>query len=511
MTDHILCFDLGTTGAKTTLFSTTGEIVASTFSRYETVYPQPGWAEQSAEDWWRAAASSARALLADRQVSVAAVGLCGHMMGCLPVDGAGVPLGNSLIHSDTRSEAQCARLGGELGARGLYEITGNVLDPHYPLSKILWLREVLPEVYRKTRYILQSKDYLAFRLTGRLGITDHSDASLSACYDLHRRRWSERIAEALRIGHLLPEIVPSATVIGRVSAEAAGATGLPEGTAVVIGGGDGSCATVGAGAVNVGDAYNYIGGTSWVSAVRREPLLDGQMRLFNVCDLDPLKVNALGTVQCAGSSLEWFADQIAVAETRQAQVEGQSRYEIIGRLASQSPPGARGLVFLPYLMGERATIWDPLARGAYFGLSLAHTRADLARATLEGVGYTLRSILRVVEEQGEPVAQIRAIGGGAEGAVWTEILAGIYDRPVAVCESPSEATSRGAFVAAAIAIGLIDDWADAGSLVRVQRRHEPDRAAAEVYRGYWAFAESLYPDFRAAYRRLAQLTQGETA
>ena len=507
--DYALCFDLGTTGAKTTLFDECGNITASAFARYETSYPRPGWAEQRAEDWWDAAVGSTREVLAKRPQdagAVAVVGLCGHMMGCLPVDGDGAPLAPSLIHSDTRSEKQCARIARAVGAERLYQITGNIVDPHYPLSKIPWFREEMPEAFAKARFFVQSKDYLAFKLTGALGVTDHSDASLSALYDIRRREWSEELLEAAGIeGSRMCEVVPSATVIGHVTSEAAAQTGLREGTPVVIGGGDGACATVGAGAVEIGDAYSYIGGTAWISVVREEPLIDPEMRLFNLCDLDPAKVNALGTIQCAGSSLEWFADQIAVSETRQAEREGLDRYDLIGELALSAPPGANGLFFLPYLMGERAPIWDPLARGVYFGLTLAHTRADLARATLEGVAYALNNILRIAQEHGSTISEVRAIGGGAEGEAWAEIMASVYGKPVAVTEHPSEATSRGAFAAAAMGVGLIRDWREVAGMVRIARRHEPDPAAVRQYARFAEFYESLYPDFQEAYRRLGEL------
>ena len=507
MRDLLLAHDLGTTGAKSTLFAANGEIVASEFRPYPTHYPQPGWAEQDPKDWWDAVAAATRTLLGSPGVSagaIRAIGFSGHMMGCLPVDADGAPLRMSLLHSDTRSDAQARRLAERLTIERVYQLTGNIPDPHYPSSKIAWIKEEEPDVYARTARFIQCKDYIAGRLTGDYARTDASDASLYGLLDLRSRRWSDELVAGAGVDAAkLPEVCDSSTVVGKVTPEAAAETGLLAGTPVVIGGGDGACATIGAGATQAGDAYNYIGGTSWISAVSDEPIFDPKMRVFTLCDVSPGKYNVLGTVQCAGGAYEWFANNLGVLETAKAAESGVSRFQLLADLAGEAPPGAGGLIFLPYLIGERAPIWDPDARGVFFGLGLEHTRAHMARAVLEGVAFALRSILNIVEELGVSVASIRVIGGGAQGKFWREILACVYNRPVLVPANVREATSYGAAIAAGVGVGIYADYSVARSIVQIVDTHMPDPETAEVYARMAELYESLYPALKDRFAALA--------
>src|SRR5579884_4176702 len=265
MAAYLLAHDLGTTGDKATLFTAEGWLVASAFAPYETAYPRPGWAEQDPEDWWNAVCASTRQLLAqvpEARKDLAAVGFSGMMNGCLPVDAGGMALRPALIHADIRSAPQCARIAQEVGEAHAYQTTGNHLAPYFTLGKLAWLAEREPDTLRRANWCVQTKDYITGRLTGVWGWTDRSDASLTGIFDLERGVWAEDLIAAGRFpARLLPEVHSSATVIGTVTAEAAQATGLPEGLPVVLGGGDGACATAGAGAVAPGDAYHYLGGT----------------------------------------------------------------------------------------------------------------------------------------------------------------------------------------------------------------------------------------------------------
>ncbi len=509
----ILVFDIGTTGAKAALLQADGELLGSATRPYPTHYPHAGWAEQSAEDWWEAVVEAAEMLMTGHpswRRRIVAVALSGQMMGCLPVRADGTPLRPSLIHSDLRSEPECRRIARRIKPAEVYRIAGNRLDPRYTLAKMAWVRRAEPGVYDEAALFLQAKDFVGFRLTGELGVTDYSDASLTGAFDLAAMRWSEELIEAAGVSMAkLPEVRPSASVRGTVTREAAAQTGLPRGLPVIVGGGDGACATLGAGVVRAGQAYNYVGGTSWISAVSRKPVIDPKMRLFNLCDLDPRKYNVLGTVQCAGSSYEWFADQIGQLETQQAQEEGGDRFELLNALAAEAPPGCNGLVFLPYLMGERATIWDANARGVYFGLTLRHTRAELARAVLEGVAFALRSIMEAIEECGVDVRTVRLIGGGAEGELWQRILADVYGKRVAVVRYPEESTSIGAALAAGIAVGIHKNWPEAAKTVQVDRDLRPDRKVHEHYARLHAFHQSLYPRLKRSFAELARLTASD--
>lgn len=502
----ILAHDIGTTGVKATVFRDDGSIVASTFASYPTDYPAPGWCEQDPLDWWTAVVSATRELMSTPELDASklvAVGLSGHMMGCLPVAEDGTPVGRAMIHSDTRSagiaQATAARVG-----RRVYEVTGNPADSHYPAPKIAWLAANEPERYRAARWFLQSKDWVAGKLTGRFGLTDCSDASLYGCFDLKKRVWSDEVTELWGIDPAkLPEVVASSTVIGRVTREAALETGLPAGLPVVIGGGDGACAAVGAGAVEVGDAYNYLGSTSWVASITDAPVIDPEGRLFSLCSLDGITYGLLGTVQAAGTSFAWAADVLGREETARAQAENLNRYELLDNIARNVAAGSNGLIFLPYLLGERSPIWDPNARGVFFGLGPEHGREHMLRAVLEGVGFALRSIIEVMGENGVSVSELSLIGGGASSALWSQILAGVFNVPIILPTNPREATSYGAAVAVGVGIGLFDSFAAAKQFVKVAQVVEP--LNSQLYDRVYSVYRTLYPSVKDAFRALALL------
>ncbi len=509
MESYILAFDLGTSGNKAVLFDESGGATASVVEAYGTRYPRPGWAEQDAESWWSSAAKACRALLERSGAPperIAAIGISGHMMGCLPVDAAGRPLAPSMIHADARAAGESAELADRFGAEAFYRVTGNRMAPQYPLPKIAWLGKNEPEILRDAAWFLQSKDYLAFRLTGRLGYTDFSDASLTGLFDLRSRRWSPELAELAGVSvERFPEAVSSATVIGEVTAEAARATGLRRGTPVVIGGGDGACATIGAGALNPGEAYNYGGSTSWVSMVTTEPVFDPAMRVFSLLDLRPDRANVLGTMQCAGASFEWFADRLGVPESAGDERAGRDRFEVIGRAAAEIPAGSERLIFLPYLMGERSPIWDAAARGALLGLTLRHGRAHMARAVLEGIAYALGSIVEALEEAAGPISSLSVIGGLARGDLFLKILASVLEQELRLPGDPMQATSRGAAIAAAVGVGLLPSYEAARRWIAVERVVAPDPELVDRYRAYAALYRDVYPALRDIFARLEGL------
>jgi|SRR5579884_206298 len=494
MAAYLLAHDLGTTGDKATLFTAEGWLVASAFAPYETAYPRPGWAEQDPEDWWNAVCASTRQLLAqvpEARKDLAAVGFSGMMNGCLPVDAGGMALRPALIHADIRSAPQCARIAQEVGEAHAYQTTGNHLAPYFTLGKLAWLAEREPDTLRRANWCVQTKDYITGRLTGVWGWTDRSDASLTGIFDLERGVWAEDLIAAGRFpARLLPEVHSSATVIGTVTAEAAQATGLPEGLPVVLGGGDGACATAGAGAVAPGDAYHYLGGTSWIAAVTPDYRPDPTRRVSVFSALDPTQYVVYGTVQSAGSSVDWFLKAIGVG----ARAEGEDEFAALERLASSAPPGSRGLFFLPYLAGERSPIWDANARGVYFGLTAAHGRAEMARAVFEGVAYALASNLAVLEELGLAPERLRVLGGGMRSPLWRAIFAAVYNRPLRLLERLSEATSCGAAMTAAVGIGLYRDYASAvPHFAPLGEEERPDPDMTAVYAQGSGFFRDLYP------------------
>jgi xylulokinase len=358
----------------------------------------------------------------------------------------------------------------------------------------MWLAENEPESMSRAAYMVQSKDYLAGRLTGAVGTTDPSDASLTGAFDVGRRAWVRELwTEAGLPERLLPKVRPSTQIVGTVTSNAAAQLGLRPGIPVVAGGGDGPCATAGSG-VAPGGAYHYVGSSSWIGLNADAPVADD--RLSHYCSLDE-RVTVFGTVQSAGTSLEWFSSVFGHA--------GESHADL-DRAAFAVPPGASDLFFLPYLQGERAPLWDALARGVFFGLTPSHGRAEMYRAVLEGVGYALRSILDVYAENGHPLTTLRQLGGGGKSAVWRSILAAIFEREILSVAGVSSATCLGAAMAAGVGVGIYPSIAEAGRrLTSIEQQTSPDPDLVAAYRPRMAFYRTLYPALRDRFEGLAAL------
>jgi xylulokinase len=499
--DIILAHDLGTTGNKASLYDGQGQMLASAFQSYQTYYTGPNQVEQDPEEWWLAVCGATRQLLAESRIDpgrIACVTFSGQMMGCVAVDQQARPLRKALIWADTRAVDQAERAIKKVGMEAAYRITGHRASSSYSAAKIAWLRDHDPETYRKTFKFLHAKDFAAARLSGQFA-TDYSDASGSNLYDLIKQDWSGEMLDAFGIDACqLPDLHPSTDVIGEVSPAAAEATGLAKGTPVVIGGGDGPCAATGAGVVREGSAYNYIGSSSWIGIATRQPVFDPGLRTFTFAHLVPGMFTPTGTMQAAGASYEWLRDTVCLSEKAEAAAHSISAYELMNEEASQSPCGAHGLLYFPYLLGERSPRWNPDARGSYFGLSATHTRADLVRATLEGVSLNLCVILNAFRDQGVAIEAMRVIGGGAKGKVWRQILADIYGLPVLRPALLSEATSLGAALAGGVGVGLYPDFSLAEDLTPIIDSAQPDLAIKPLY-------DKMYRVFNQAYQAFEPL------
>jgi xylulokinase len=499
MDEYLLAFDLGTTGNKAVLVeAATGRVAASALSNYRTYYTEDGGAEQSPEEWWQSAVLCCKELAekAPKEFAqIAAIGATGMMNGLVLTDHNGVSLAPALIHADVRSAPECSDLELQYGAGSIFDETSNRLDPHLTLPKAMWLARKEPDLVAKSGYIVQAKDYLVGQLTGCAGLTDPSDASLTGGFDVRNRKWSPGLWEEAGVPtRLLPTVSPSTQVVGKVTAKAAAETGLKSGVPVVMGGGDGACATAGSGA-QTGKAYNYLGGTSWIGLVLDEPLCDDRLSAY--CALDE-RVTVFGTVQAAGSSVEWLAPLLGIPGERLSEID---------QAASKVPLGAHDLFFLPYLQGERAPIWDAKARGVFFGLSSSHERPHLFRAVIEGVAFALRSILDVFATNGHPLPALRLLGGGAQSRLWQEVLAGVFNRRLRLLQDSSSATSLGAAMAAGVGAGFYNSIAEAARRVKIERDLAPDPALAEAYAPRYAFYQSLYPALKDRFAALAGLGQ----
>jgi xylulokinase len=503
---YLLAHDLGTTGNKATLFDAEGGVVtASTFEPYPTYYPQAGWAEQDAADWERAIWESTRRLIAQagiRPGDVAAVSFSGTMTGALLVDRDGVPVGRSIIWADQRATAETDFIGSVCGADAIYRLTGQRLSPTYTAPKVMWIKDHLPAAYARAWKVLQAKDYAAFLLTGVFA-TDYSDASSTLLFDLTRRRWVPELIAALGLnGDLLPDVLASTDIVGRVTPAAAALSGLTAGTPVVMGGGDGACATVGACSVREGETYANLGSSSWIAVTTRQPILDPQQRTFTLMHLMPGFCFSLGTMQAAGSSYVWLERLLNPAG------HGQT-LAALDAMAAGVPPGAGGLMFLPYLMGERSPYWNPLARGAFVGLAMPHGQAEAARAVLEGVALNLRLILDALRSQAVQIGRLLLIGGGARSPVWRQILADVLELPVWLPGLTTEATALGAVVAAGVGVGLFEDFSVVDRLITVREAERPDPARCRRYAALLEPFQQAYAALEPVFAELASLSAGE--
>jgi len=503
MTHHyLLAHDLGTTGNKATLFDAEeGLALASTFEAYPTFYPQPAWAEQDPADWERAIWLATRALLSKTGIEpagIAAVSFSGTMQGALLVDRQGAPLGRAIIWADQRSTAQAEWIGSVCDPQALYYLTGQRLSPAYTAPKLLWIKEHEPQNYEKAYKCLQAKDYAAFLLTGVFA-TDPSDASGTLLYDLLGGHWATDLIRALGLNNgLFPEVHASTDVIGHATPAAASASGLLAGTPVVIGGGDGACATVGSGSVREGEAYAYLGSSSWIALTSRQPIYDPQQRTYTMAHLIPGYFFPLGTMQAAGGSFGWLERLFYPLGDAQAM-------QSMDAAAASVPAGANGLLFLPYLLGERSPYWNPQARGALVGLAMPHGQAEFARAVLEEVALNLGLILEALRAQDVQVGRLLLIGGGSRSAVWRQILADVLDLPIWLPALTTEATALGALVAGGVGVGLFPDFNVVDRLVSPRPAERPQLAATRHYAALQDLFRQTYQALDPIFARLTRL------
>ena len=488
-----LGLDVGTSGVKALLVRPDGAVAASATAPLTMSTPRPGWAEQDPEAWWRAVVDVVRAALAAAPgTAVAAVGLSGQMHSSVFLDARGDVIRPALLWCDGRTTDECReitrRAGGEDGLRAM---VGNAALEGFTLPKILWLRRHEPAAFARLATVLLAKDYVRYRLTGALA-TEPSDASGTLLFDTARRRWSGEMLDAVELpASLLPDLGESAEVLGRLSPAAAAATGLAEGTPVVGGGGDNACGAAGVGAVAPGNTVASWGTSGTVLAPMAEPRIDPRMRAHTFCHVAPDAWYLIGVVLSAGSAFAWYRDRFAREYTDASEANAALRAE-----AATIAPGADGVTFLPYLQGERTPYRNAALRGALLGLSLAHSRAHVTRAVLEGVAFALRDCLEILRELELPLDQVLLTGGGARHALLRQLQADVFGLPV-VTVNREEGSAYGAALLAAVGAGAFPDLAAAARATIARNAPEPpDPHAADAY-------GPLFARFRDAHRRTA--------
>ena len=494
------CFlgiDVSTTGAKTLLIGEAGEVVASATTPLTLSTPRPLWSEQDPGEWWQGVVSSIRrALDQGGAVEVAAVGLTGQMHGLVLLDASGEVLRPAILWNDQRTGAQCDEIRARLGKRRLIEITGNDALSGFTAPKIVWVAEHEPEVYARASHVLLPKDYVRYRLTGAMA-TDKADGSGTLLFDIRARDWSGEVLAALGIpANWLPQTYEGPEITGEVTPEAAEATGLRAGTPVVAGGGDQAAGAIGTGVIDPGTVAVTLGTSGVVFAPLDAPLVEPEGRLHAFCHALPGRWHLMGVMLSAAGSLQWYRDTLAPGEP----------FDRLVAEAEQAPAGSAGLIFLPYLAGERTPYPDPLARGGWVGLTLRHRRAHLTRALLEGVAFGLRDSFTLLHEA-EVVAtrQVRVAGGGARSALWRRILAGVLNVEL-VTVNTTEGAAYGAALLAGTGAGAWPDVASAcASTVREKEAQPPDEREVSIYEQMYRQYRGLYPALRDANTSLSQL------
>jgi xylulokinase len=490
----VLALDVSTTATKAVVVEAGGRILGVASSEYGFEVPRPGWSEQDPAIWWTAAVEAIRVVLAETRLGgadIEAVGLTGQMHGLVLLDGAGKVLRPAILWNDQRTGPQCNAIRQAIGRERLIEITGNDALTGFTAPKILWVREEEPDVYRQTRSILLPKDYVRFRLTGERA-TDVADGSGTILFELAARSWSSEIVDALGIDRdWLPSVFEGPAVSGVINAQAATATGLRAGTPVVAGGGDQAANAVGLGVVEPGEICLSLGTSGVVFAATDRPVVEPDGRLHAFCHASPDRWHLMGVMLSAAGSLQWFRDALAPG------VEFAALLEAAGRV----PAGGDGLLFLPYLSGERTPHPDPDARGAFVGLTVRHERGHLVRAVLEGVAFGLRDSLELIRTAtGSSIPVIRASGGGTRGPLWRQIIADILDVPIATTAT-AEGAAYGAAILAAVGAGWYASVAAAcADFVQTTSTVEPGEARA-VYDSAYQSYRGLYPALRPTFQR----------
>jgi xylulokinase len=495
---YFLGIDISTTGAKALVIDAAGEVISSATSPLTLSTPRPLWSEQDPEEWWRGAARSIGEALRQAGLAgkdIAAIGLTGQMHGLVLLDASGAVLRPAILWNDQRTEAQCDEIRRRIGRERLIEITGNDALTGFTAPKILWVQENEPEVYARARHILLPKDYVRYRLTGEYAM-DKADGSGTILFDLKERNWSDAVLEALGIPReWLPPTFEGPQITGQVSAGAAGETGLAAGTPVTGGGGDQAAQAVGVGAVKPGIVALTLGTSGVVFAAAEAPLVEPQGRLHAFCHALPGHWHLMGVMLSAAGSLQWHRDTLAP----------QAPFSELVEEARQAPTGSEGLLFLPYLTGERTPHPDPYARGGWIGLTVRHNRAHMTRAVLEGVAFGIKDSFTLIEEVGlGQIQQVRISGGGAKSQLWQQIMADVLGSEL-VTVNTTEGAAFGAALLAAVGAGAFRDVPEAcAATIHTTGRTVPSADSA-VYQEYYPRYRALYPALSEEFKAIDQV------
>ncbi len=502
--DCILAFDIGTSGVKASLVLRHGDVLDSTYHGYLTRH-QPGFVEQDPQDWWHATLSCLTELTQRQpEYPPQAIVMSGQMQDVILCDAQG-HLAPAILYSDTRAAAEIAVVQNRLGEMRLRQVTGNLQDAASLLAKLLWVKNHWREVYEKAQVLFMgAHDYVTWRLCGAQ-VTDWTTASTTGLLDLNSNAWAYDFLDALELRKdWLPTLTAADQPVGRLDEALAKLTNLPQGIPIYHGAGDAATTTLGAGAGEAGRLYIYLGTSGWLATTTMFDPVDPTSGVFNLRHVNAEKLILIGPMLTAAGNLEWLREQFGDLEVLGAKQTGLDAYQQITSLAEQVPPGCEGVLYLPYLAGERAPFRDPHARGVFFGLSRSTLRFHLYRAVLEGVAFGMKTIYHTLPESAQQQSDrgIRVAGGGARSRLWTQIIADVFNRRVELLANPGDVAVRGAALIAARALGWYSDY-DPPAYFPAEQICEPQTEAVERYGRLYEVFRDLYPTLKPSFERLA--------
>ena len=489
MSSFLLGIDIGTSACKVTLFDLIGNVIANATENYPIFRPRPGFVEQNPDDWWNAVCKAVKSLLANSGISpgdIEGIGIDGQGWSAIPLGADGTVLGNTPIWLDTRATDICSELDTKIGGQSIFNLCGNPLSPSYTQPKIQWFQKHQPELYKRIDKILQSNSYIAYRFTGEI-TQDISQSYGYFFFDMRKGTYDESMAREMGIDmSMLPPIVPCSEIVGKVTGEAAKKSGLCEGTPVAAGGLDAACGTLGVGVIKPGQTQEQGGQAGGMSICLDKYYTDKNLIMgFHVA---PDKWLLQGGSVGGGGTLKWLKESIFP----------DLSFEQMNTLAESVSPGAEGLIFLPYMSGERSPIWNPNAKGVFYGLDYTKTRAHMVRAVMEGVAFSLRHNIETAENAGAELTVLSSMGGSSNSLVWTQLKSDITAKPIVVPSSDT-ATTLGAAILAGIGVGAWSSFEDTVTqTVKITREHKPNKNNQKIY-------DAQYKTYREIYENLKDI------
>ncbi len=497
MKKYLLGIDIGTSSCKVAIFDINGNAISTSTDEYQVYYPKPNWVEQDPKEWWESICKCIKDVLAKSKIygsEIAGIGVDGQSWSCIPVDENGEILANTPIWLDTRAIDICKELNGKIGKENIFDVAGNSLQPSYTTAKILWFKREMPEVYKKTKKFLQSNSYIVYKLTNRIS-QDKSQGYGVHCFDMKNGSWDKEMANKLGLSiDMLPKIYDCHEIVGYVTSEVAKITNLQEGTPVVAGGLDAACGTLGAGVIHSGETQEQGGQAGGMSICMDKYKADERLILgFHVV---PNLWLLQGGTTGGGGVMRWLEKEFGDFERSERERTGKNVLDTFNDLANSINVGSDGLVFLPYMSGERSPIWNPNAKGVYYGLDFKKTKGHFIRSAMEGVGFSLKHNLDVAKEIGVDVEELRATGGSANSLLWTQIKSDVTGKEIVVT-STDTTTTLGAAILAGVGVGMYKNFDEAiEKTVDEKRRHIPNFENKKIYEDNFKTYCNLYENIK---------------